>query len=271
MIIKLPDPIGDAIALREAMESIQVGCLGLNNDNSETIYKDLVARRNYYDINIYDLKSSRKFKTNINLIEAFKDIILCNQDLFYNIKNKYELEEESVDLPGQFIACDIWANWAEKRPNPDKLINTLYKIRDKSNLPLIFLGAYVKDASGEMRGERKYDVIDLVGKTNIKQIIYIIKRASLYIGPDSGLMRFATYFNINSLIISMSTTPEWTRNKNYLSADLPCIGCYNRGIVGIKENSSPRCPYKIKCSNEWNEDLLIEKSLFLLKEKETIK
>jgi lipopolysaccharide heptosyltransferase II len=76
------------------------------------------------------------------------------------------------------------------------------------------------------------NVIDLRGKTTLKEIIYLIKNTNLFIGNDSGIMHIADAFEIPSLIVFGSTSPDWTgplSNKvKILKANIHCSPCFKK-------------------------------------------
>jgi ADP-heptose:LPS heptosyltransferase len=75
-------------------------------------------------------------------------------------------------------------------------------------------------------------VVDLAGKTNLRELTEILKKASLFIGNDSGILHMASALDIPVVGIFGPTDPKYSGPQNARSAvvrkQLNCVPCYLR-------------------------------------------
>jgi len=75
-------------------------------------------------------------------------------------------------------------------------------------------------------------VVDLAGKTNLRELAAILKKAKLFIGNDSGVMHMASALDIPVVSIFGPTDPHYTGPQNTRSVvvvkQLECTPCYLR-------------------------------------------
>ncbi|MGQ9647379.1 MAG: glycosyltransferase family 9 protein [Thermodesulfobacteriota bacterium] len=86
----------------------------------------------------------------------------------------------------------------------------------------------------ERAKERKLDRIEnLAGKTNLKELCYLLKEASLFIGVDSGIMHLASSFDIPVVGIFGPTDPFYLGPQNSRSRvvreEMECSPCNLKG------------------------------------------
>jgi ADP-heptose:LPS heptosyltransferase len=90
------------------------------------------------------------------------------------------------------------------------------------------IAEYVKDF---LKGGVQ-QVVDLAGKTNLRELIGILKKAKLFIGNDSGVMHMASALDIPVVSIFGPTDPCYTGPQNTRSVvvrkQLKCTPCYLR-------------------------------------------
>ena len=111
-----------------------------------------------------------------------------------------------------------------------KVINFIMKERGYT---VVMLGS--KDAEGivrkitELTGQLPFV---LTGKLSLREAIYVISTARLFISPDTGGMHIAAALGIPQVAIFGSSSPVWTRPLNPQSRviykNLPCSPCFKR-------------------------------------------
>ncbi len=74
-------------------------------------------------------------------------------------------------------------------------------------------------------------VIDRTGKTDLQELVSLLKSCEGYVGNDSGLMHLAGALGCPTVGIFGSSNPDWTRpggrNSTYVTADgFQCSPCY---------------------------------------------
>ena len=77
------------------------------------------------------------------------------------------------------------------------------------------------------------DVVDLTGRTNLVQVVQVMKSASAFVGNDSGLMHLAGALGLPTVGIFGSSNPDWTHPLGVravaVSAEgFDCRPCYRK-------------------------------------------
>lgn len=98
--------------------------------------------------------------------------------------------------------------------------------------PVIIGGPADKQLAEEILATAKRPVIDLVGKTTLKQLAYVIKQARIFVGGDTGPMHLAVA--VGTSVVAMFGPTDPGRNGPYsgenivLTATGKCCGCWQR-------------------------------------------
>ena len=77
------------------------------------------------------------------------------------------------------------------------------------------------------------DVVDLTGRTDLLQVVQIMKSAAAFIGNDSGLMHLAGALGLPTVGIFGSSNPDWThplgaRTSAVVAEGFACRPCYRK-------------------------------------------
>ena len=83
------------------------------------------------------------------------------------------------------------------------------------------------------KGRKMNHIQNLAGKTNLKELCYLLKEASLFIGVDSGVMHLASSFDIPVVGIFGPTDPFYVgpqnRRSRVVREKMECSPCYLKG------------------------------------------
>lgn len=127
------------------------------------------------------------------------------------------------------IACD-GSHFFRRYAYGVELIEYILK-QDKNNI-VVIIGDGWEDGQGYIKFNRKDKrVMDLQGKTNIRQCINIIKDLDYLISVDTGLMHIGLTLNIPTVCIFSIIDPKlrieyYTGEKAIIyKKDMSCIGC----------------------------------------------
>jgi len=117
-----------------------------------------------------------------------------------------------------------------KRWLPERFAAVADKLSDSFPLQGIILGSETDwEIAEEIRGMARTELINLAGKTNLLEAIYLISQCRLFISNDSGLMHIAGALNIPTVAIFGSTNPLTTSpagNKTTIvHQDVDCSPC----------------------------------------------
>lgn len=131
-----------------------------------------------------------------------------------------------------------------KRWFPDRFAEVANKLDESFSLQGILLGG---KADGEIAEEvqklARPNLINLAGKTTLREAIYLISQCRLFLSNDSGLMHIAGALNIPAVAIFGSTNPVTTApvgNKSIIvRREISCSPC-------LKET----CPTDFRCMKQ---------------------
>ena len=190
---------------------------------------------------------NRKYKRDKNhsekhLIEEFKEVFYLasykfdfkdiKQDIFIDNKMESEVLKSFKLNKRKFnIFISPFVKYGPAKMWDIRKFNELIEVmKEKIKNSKIYIIGTRHDLEYKLNLSK--NVIDLRGKTTLKEIIYLIKNANLFIGNDSGIMHIADAFEIPSLILFGSTSPDWTgplSNKvKILKANIHCSPCFKK-------------------------------------------
>jgi len=126
----------------------------------------------------------------------------------------------AVLLPG--------TNWATKRWPVEKFARLVAPLRQRFGLEVVVAGG--PDVEG--LANQIPDATNLVGKTNLPQLVALLDRADVVIANDSGPMHIAAALGKPLVAIYGPTNPVRTgpygRMETVVRLDIPCSPCYSR-------------------------------------------
>lgn len=143
------------------------------------------------------------------------------------------LTQAGMDMRNPYIVLAVGANWPNKRWPTDsyaKLVDWLY---GQKLIPVV-IGGGVVDARlvEEINAQAEIPAVDLVNKTTLKQLAYIIKNAEITVGGDTGPVHLAA--GLNRPVIELMGPTDCIRNgpygqlKNALEITASCKYCWKR-------------------------------------------
>jgi heptosyltransferase-2 len=165
-------------------------------------------------------------ETKINILEA------------RNVLRKFIPEETKKTIIG--IAPGATYGPAKKW-FPDRFAATADKLSEKFSAQVIIMGGKADgETAQEIQKLASANLINLAGKTNLLEAIYLISQCSLFISNDSGLMHIAGALNIPTVAIFGSTNPTTTSPMGSKSVivrrEVPCSPCLKK-----------TCPTDFRC------------------------
>tara|TARA_B100000315_G_C14573531_1_gene586835 strand:- start:1409 stop:2503 length:1095 start_codon:yes stop_codon:yes gene_type:complete len=105
----------------------------------------------------------------------------------------------------------------------------------------------------------EYRLVNRVGQTNLVQLINLLKRASIFVGVDSGPLHIADSLNIPSIGLYGPTSPvSWGligNNSIVLRENLECSPCYKDDGYFLQ------CQFKHKCMKDLNAEVVLREIL----------
>jgi heptosyltransferase II len=128
-----------------------------------------------------------------------------------------------------------------KRWFPDRFAAVAdWAIKEYDAQALIFGSAGDAPSAAEVKKNSRHLLLDISGKTNLKEAIALIASCDLFLSNDSGLMHIAGALGIPTVAIFGSTNPAATspigKNSVVVHHDVPCGPCLK-----------PECPTDFRC------------------------
>ncbi len=154
------------------------------------------------------------------------------------------LTSEKVLEEDLIIIANPETRWSSKRWQNWKMAQLADKVIDELAARFIFTGG-AKDSGSirEILSRMKKPAINASGKTNLRELAYLFKRAEAVITPDSGPMHIAAAVGTPVIALFGPTAP-W-RTKPYgrehviIRKEFSCSPCYK------KKCREPQCMYQI--------------------------
>ena len=153
------------------------------------------------------------------------------RDTFRKISGKYV-----VISPGTSARRRI-KTWEE-----EKFGDLIVRLKERHGLsPVLVGGEDSREVSETIidivrekdEGRKMNHIQNLAGKTNLKELCYLLKEASLFVGIDSGVMHLASSFDIPVVGIFGPTDPFYVgpqnRRSRVVRENLECSPCYLKG------------------------------------------
>lgn len=150
--------------------------------------------------------------------------------------------------------------WESKRWGVDNYKQLIHElISHDFNIILVGSDLEKEDANIILK-DQSSNIVNLVGKTKIYELIDVLANVDLYIGNDSGPTHIAAAVGINTITIFGSTsTKHCVKNMNYMgnhscfsSENLSCYPCY-KSVCPKKNEEYMKCVKSIKVEDIFDE------------------
>ena len=124
---------------------------------------------------------------------------------------------------------------------PERFAAVADRLIDDTGAQAILFGSEGdRESTGEVRKNARHPLLDMAGKTNLREAVALISRCDLFIANDTGLMHIAGALGIPMVAIFGSTNPKTTSPLGEASIvihhDVPCSPCLK-----------PICPTDFRC------------------------
>lgn len=219
-----------------------------------TNYKGLTSLQSSKSIHIIEPK--------IETHDALQNVFLFNQqatlqDLDFTINYKPQ-QKNRFNLPKNYIVIQV-SSANNKAPYKNWEIEKWLQLFKhlQSTLPkttLVLLGDDTELYLNEkINASNQANVISLIGKTTLNEVMEIVYHSQFYIGLDSGLMHITVALNKPTFTIWGASNPvlygyEWMGTKHkVISLNLPCAPCSSWINPNTSRVTNPlKCP-DFKC------------------------
>ena len=143
------------------------------------------------------------------------------------------MQQAGARMENPYVVLAVGANWPNKRW-PTKYFAELSDwLYEKKIIPVIIGGGVVdSQLAAEIDTAAESPPVNLVGKTTLKQLAYILKNARLTLGGDTGPVHLSA--GLGSPTVMVMGPTDANRNgpygqlENAIEADRPCKYCWKR-------------------------------------------
>ena len=143
------------------------------------------------------------------------------------------LAREGVPEGRTFVAFAIGANWPNKRWPVEHFAALADRLYHAHYVPVLVGGGRLDETLAQdiMRAS-EMPPVNLVGRTNLKQLAHIFTRAALVLGGDTGPVHLAAGLRTPTVMLMGPTDANrngpYGQLENAIEVDRPCRGCWKR-------------------------------------------
>jgi len=143
------------------------------------------------------------------------------------------MKNAGLDENKPYVVFAVGANWENKRWRTDffaELGDWLYNLKV---IPVLIGGGETDfKIAADIYAAMQNSPVNLVNKTNLKQLAYVIENARLVIGGDTGPVHLAAGLKIRTLMLMGPTDANrngpYGQIQNAIEVDRDCKGCWKR-------------------------------------------
>tara|TARA_A100001011_G_scaffold104694_1_gene110855 strand:+ start:7202 stop:8209 length:1008 start_codon:yes stop_codon:yes gene_type:complete len=163
-------------------------------------------------------------------ISSFPSTVLAVSNLEKEIAKKM-LKEYGVN--NQFVALVPGAAWERKQWSVENYCEVINKIVSSSSISVVMLGSD-KDEINHYIAKLNDNVINLSGKTNLREAMSVLSLSKVVVGSDTGLLHIAEALGTTVNMILGPTSKETGGGVNLKSSknievDIWCRPCSQNG------------------------------------------
>jgi len=216
--------------------------IGVNSDYYR-IGSNIYARNKINEIDHYEanLNSLKEYLPEL-LYQDLKPVKI--QDMLNNEEIYLTLEKYNLN---NYIVISIGSLKEHKKWPVINYIDLIRYILSNSSHEIVLTGTKkdLMDSEKITNEIKSLRIINLVGRTSLKELFIIISKSEYTVGNDGGAMHVAGIFGIKSISISPSLEPEgsiapFQNKQNQIYNKTTCSPCYSMNLCPISTNKCIR-------------------------------
>ena len=143
------------------------------------------------------------------------------------------LAREGVPEERPFVAFAIGANWPNKRWPAEHFAALADRLYHAHYIPVLVGGGRLDETiAQDIVRASEIPPVNLVGRTNLKQLAHVFTRAALVLGGDTGPVHLAAGLRTPTVMLMGPTDANrngpYGQIENAIEVDRPCRGCWKR-------------------------------------------
>ena len=182
---------------------------------------------------------------NGHIVERYLDVaraLGCRVD---RVVFPLEVPEREADLTRQifsqaggnmgnpYVVFAVGANWPNKRWPVESFAELSDWLYNRRLIPVLVGGGVVDEQrAAEICAATEIPPINLVGRTNFKQLTYLLQHAQVTIGGDTGPVHLSAGVGTKTIMLMGPTDANrngpYGQMENAIEVDRPCKYCWNR-------------------------------------------
>ena len=141
--------------------------------------------------------------------------------------------QEGANMGNPYVVFAVGANWPNKRWPTEYFAELSDWLYSKRLIPVIVGGGAVDtQRAAEICAAAEIPPINLVGRTNFRQLTYVLQNAQLTIGGDTGPVHLSAGVGTKTIMVMGPTDANrngpYGQLENAIEADRSCKYCWNR-------------------------------------------
>ncbi|SNZ15763.1 glycosyltransferase family 9 protein [Hydrogenobacter hydrogenophilus] len=151
-----------------------------------------------------------------------QDSMIKETKLFVD-EEETKIVREKFRLPEEYVVLAPFSNFPLKEWYAEGWI----ELAQALDLPKVLVGTE-KDLRKAMHIEKKAKLINLTGKTSLRELLAVVSGAKLVISSDSSPVHIANALGIPAICVYTSTSPSYgfyPTIGSYLTPQIPCSPC----------------------------------------------
>lgn len=141
--------------------------------------------------------------------------------------------QEGGNMGNPYVVFAVGANWPNKRWPTEYFAQLSDWLYSQRLIPVIVGGGAVDEQrAAEICAAAEIPPINLVGRTNFKQLTYVLQNAQLTIGGDTGPVHLSAGVGTKTIMVMGPTDANrngpYGQLENAIEADRSCKYCWNR-------------------------------------------
>lgn len=149
---------------------------------------------------------------------------------------------DSLIPKGPLIAINPKASKEERNWLLDRYVALIQEIKQRYGVPVVLTGA-PRDKSFSDEIAKQVSVIDLVGKTSLKQLACLLSKVTVLIAPDTGPAHIATA--VGTPVIGLYAVAPFGKSGPYLSRE-HVIDKFQEGVIKLLKKDPARLSWYAK-------------------------
>lgn len=144
-----------------------------------------------------------------------------------------KLEAHGIKEGDPFVAMHIGGNWNLKQWPVSQFALLAEKLNKEGKKVVVIGSSSEKELVKELKASLSFPPVDLVGQTNFRELLGVLKKSNVLVSNDSGPLHVASSLGVSTIALFGPTRPEITGPRGtgksvVLQKDVGCnrVACY---------------------------------------------